>query len=409
MRKLRIGCIGLSKRGTSMLKTILTMCHNTEVVAVCDLYPDRADAAAELVKEKYGYAPLCTTDANQVISMADIDAVMIFTAWESHIDLAVKAMRAGVYVGVEVGGAYSVNDCHRLVQTYEETGTECMMLENCCYGKTELAVLNMVRSGLFGEIVHASGGYHHELRSEIAGGEQNRHYRLRNYLNRNCENYPTHELGPIAKVLNINRGNRMVTLSSFASKSRGLKEYISQHADKYPELEGKKFKQGDVVTTVITCADGSTIVLTLDTTLPRAYSRGFSVRGTKGSYFEDWDSVFLDNDPDGNHFDKKKFWGNADAYRDEYKHPLWEKYEEAASEAGHDGMDYMVLSAFFEAVEKNAHPPIDVYDMAAWMSITPLSEESIANGGMPVSIPDFTNGKWLLYEKKDSGLEFALD
>ena len=201
----------------------------------------------------------------------------------------------------------------------------------------------------------------------------------------------------------------MVTLSSFASKSRGLKEYISQHADKYPELEGKEFKQGDVVTTVITCADGSTIVLTLDTTLPRAYSRGFSVRGTKGSYFEDWDSVFLDNDPDGNHFDKKKFWGNADAYRDEYKHPLWEKYEEAASEAGHDGMDYMVLSAFFEAVEKNAHPPIDVYDMAAWMSITPLSEESIANGGMPVSIPDFTNGKWLLYEKKDSGLEFALD
>lgn len=282
------------------------------------------------------------------------------------------------------------------------------MLENCCYGQKELTALNMARMGIFGEVVHCSGGYHHYLCDEIAGGVENRHYRLRNYLNRNCDNYPTHELGPIAKVLNINRGNRMVTLSSFSSKSRGMSEYIKENEDKYPHLVGRTFKQGDIVTTVITCADGSTIVLTLDTTLPRTYSRGFTVRGTKGAYFEDGDMVFID-DPEADHFAPKKYWGTGEKYREEYKHPIWKKYGDIATESGHGGMDYMVLSAFFEAIEKDAPMPIDVYDAAAWMCITALSEESISKGGIPVSVPDFTGGKWLLYEKQNTDSDFTLD
>ena len=408
MKQIKVGCIGLGKRGTNMLKTILNMCKNVDVVAVCDLYEDRASDAATLVNESRGNIPFKTTDAYEVLQIDEIDAIIIFTSWESHIDLVIKAMEAGKYVGVEVGGAYSINDCYRLIEAYERTGVPCMLLENCCYGNTELTVLNMVRLGMLGEIVHCSGGYHHELREEVASGIEKRHYRLRNYLNRNCENYPTHELGPIAKVLNINKGNRMLTLSSFASKSRGLKHYINEHADLFPHLVNVEFKQGDIITTVITCADGSTITLTLDTTLPRAYSRGFTVRGTKGSYFEDTDMVFLD-DPEADHINAKKYWGNASEYKEKYKHPLWKKYESIAKEAGHDGMDYMVLSAFFEAVEKKAETPIDVYDMASWMCITTLSEESINKGGMPVSIPDFTNGKWFMCEQKENKLEFSLD
>ncbi len=410
MKKIKIGCIGAGKRGSYMMRAILKYCENVEICAVCDLYEDRTEEAAKNVEEKTDKRPFSTLNADEIIELDDIEAVLIFSSWESHIDLAIKAMKHGKYVGVEVGGAYSLNDCFRLVQTYEETKVPCMLLENCCFGKTELTVLNMVRQGLFGEIVHCSGGYCHELREEIVGGIQDRHYRLRNYKSRNCENYPTHELGPIANVLNINRGNRMMMLSSFASKSISLEEYVKKNADKYPELEGMHFNQGDIVTTVITCADGSTITLTLDTTLPRAYSRGFTVRGTRGAYFEDNDSVFIDGEEHNKcHFSWKTQWGNAEEYRKKYNHPLWEKYGDKAREAGHDGMDYMVLKSFFESVEKKEIPPIDVYDMAAWMSITALSEESILKGGAPVAIPDFTNGKWAMYEKKDSNLIFALD
>lgn len=408
MEKLKVGCIGMGCRGISMLKPILNMCDNVEVVAVCDLYEDRAQEGAALIKEKKGTEAFVTTDAYELINCENVEAVMIFSAWESHVDLAIASMEAGKYVGVEVGGAYSVNDCFRLVEAYERTKIPCMMLENCCYGQTELAVLHMARQGILGEVVHCSGGYCHDLRDEVAGGIENRHYRLRNYLTRNCENYPTHEFGPIAKVLNINRGNRIVSLSSFSSKSRGMEAYIKENAEKYPHLVDKKFAQGDIVTTVITCADGSTVVLTLDTTLPRCYSRGFTVRGTKGAYFEDGDMLFIDG-VDTEHFDSKKYWGKGEKVREEYKHPLWQKYGQKAKEAGHDGMDYMVLSAFFESVQKKALPPIDVYDAATWMSITALSEESIANGGIPVGVPDFTGGKWVLYEKKESNLEFALD
>ena len=190
-----------------------------------------------------------------------------------------------------------------------------------------------------------------------------------------------------------------------------MESYINEHSDKYPDLVGKKFNQGDIVTTIITCADGSTITLTLDTTLPRSYSRGFTVRGTKAAYFEDNDSIFIESpdNPKDMEFGWKKYWGNAEEQREKHLHPLWEKYGPIAKEAGHDGMDYMVLSAFFESVEKKAETPIDVYDAASWMCITTLSEDSIAKGGAPVSIPDFTNGRWAMYEKTESELEFTLD
>lgn len=408
MKKIKLGCIGMGQRGILMLETILKLCDNTEVKAVCDLYEDRAQEAFDMVKKEKGYEPFKTTCSHEVIQREDVDAVLIFAAWESHVDLAVEAMENGKYVGMEVGGAYSITDCYRLVETHERTKTPCMMLENCCYGQKELTALNMARMGIFGEIVHCSGGYHHYLCDEIAGGVENRHYRLRNYLTRNCDNYPTHELGPIAKVLNINRGNRMVTLSSFSSKSRGMSEYIKENEEKYPHLVGRTFQQGDIITTVITCADGSTIVLTLDTTLPRAYSRGFTVRGTKGAYFEDGDMVFIDG-PEADHFNPKQYWGTGERYREDYKHPIWKKYGDIATESGHGGMDYMVLSAFFEAIEKKAPMPIDVYDAAAWMCVTALSEESISKGGIPVSVPDFTGGKWLLDKKEDIELDFSLD
>ena len=311
-------------------------------------------------------------------------------------------MEHGIPVAMEVGGAYTIDDCWRLVRTYEKTKTPFMFLENCCYGEAEMLVMNMVKQGLFGEIIHCEGGYRHDLRAEIIYGKENRHYRLHNYLNRNCENYPTHELGPIAQILNINRGNRFLSLNAISSKAAGLNAFAAAHPDANQELATARFAQGDVVTTVITCAHGETITLTLDTTLPRAYSRGFTVQGTKGMYMEDNRSIFLDSDHGGaDHWDWSPEWNNQVKYLEKYSHPTWVDYHKNGIRGGHGGMDGLVFDAFIECIRLGRPCPIDVYDAVAWMAVTPLSEESIAKGGAPVAFPDFTSGAWCTRKNED--------
>ena len=393
--QLKIGVVGLGGRGTSLLEAVMIPMEDISIIGVCDKYEDRRMHAAQMVKEKKGNEPLCTADYKEILALGELDALVVTTSWADHLQPAIDAMKAGKRVAMEVGGAYSLDQLWQLVHTSEETGIPCMMLENCCYGRDELMVRNMVEQGVFGEIVHCQGGYHHDLRHEISFGRENRHYRLDNYKNRNCENYPTHELGPIAKVLKINHGNRMVSLSSVASKSRGLNDYLKREKGDEYDITNYPFAQGDVVTTTIRCAHGETIVLTLDTTLPRAYSRGFHIQGTRAMNMEDNRSLFIDGVHNQYDFCWKDQWNNVEEYRDQYEHPIWKQYLAEGIKGGHDGMDWLVFRAFFESVMKDEEPPIDVYDTAAWMCISALSENSIAMGGLPVAIPDFTNGKWI--------------
>lgn len=397
--KLNVAVIGLGCRGYSIMKDAFMPQDDVSIVAVCDKYQDRVDKSIKTVEEAGHPAPIGTTDYHEIINMPNIDLVAILTSWENHINIACECMEAGKYCCMEVGGAYSLDDCWKLVRTHERTGVHCMLLENCCYGRDEMLVLNMVRKGLFGEVVHCQGGYRHDLRNEISFGRENRHYRFDNYLLRNCENYPTHELGPIANVLDINRGNRMVTLNSIASKAAGLHEYLLREKGPDYDASSMNFAQGDVVTTVIKCARGETIVITLDTTLPRPYSRGFHVQGTKAMYTEDTKSIFIDQKDNKHDFDWKPRWDSAKEYYEEHDHPIWKKYIEDGVKGGHDGMDWLVYRAAIDAAKANIAPPIDVYDTAAWMAITALSEESISMNGAPVAIPDFTNGMWMYREK----------
>ena len=393
-RKVKVGVIGFGERGTFLLRTaFLPMWEHgiLEVAAVCDYYQDRAEKAANTVEEKTGKRPFCTTNWREVINCEEVEAVMVLTAWESHIDMCIAAMRAGKFIGTEVGGAYNIEDCYRLVRAYEETGIHCMMLENCCYGRRELMALNMARKGLFGSVVHCSGGYMHDLREEIVNGDVNRHYRQRNYMLRNCDNYPTHELGPIMQVLDINYGNRFVSLNSIASCSKGLHEYAVEHRPDDP-IAKVDFAQGDIVTTIIKCADGRTATIVLDTTLPRIYSRGFTVRGTKGMYCADGDYVHLDGESEFDTVADKV--NNAEKYAEEYEHPLWKEYRKNPV-GGHDGIDWLVYNAFIESVREGTRPPLDTYDAATLMCISVLSEQSIAAGGAPVAVPDFTSGRWI--------------
>ena len=405
-KKFRFGVIGLGNRGTSIIRDVLLSFEDVDVIAVCDLYPDRNERAAAIIREKRGASPFTTTDYNALLALDGVDAVYISCAWEYHAEIAVAALKAGKPTGVEVGGAYSLDELFLLVRTYEQTKTPFMFMENCCFNKQELLATAVARSGKLGEIVHCSGAYSHDLRREITGGNINRHYRLRNYRSRNTENYPTHELGPIAKLLNINRGNRMVSLVSVASKAAGLERYVKDHpelTEQDPTLTDMRFRQGDIVNTVITCAGGETIHLKLDTTLPRSYSREFTVRGTKGAYFMDLNAFFIDG--------MKEFWepvkfaeaylNNASEYEDDFLPDAWKSISEDTKKYGHGGMDSIMFRTFIECVTEGKEMPIDVYDAAALMCVTVLSERSIEQGGAPQPFPDFTDGKWLVRPPRD--------
>ena len=394
-KKVKMLIAGLGGRGMGQLKTLLSM-DDVEFVGVCDVEADRAAKAAVLARELRGQTPREFTDTHLMLEEVYADAIIITTDWCSHIRIAIDAMKHGVRPAMEVGGATDVFECWELVRASEQTGVPCMLLENCCYGKKERALLNMVKRGLLGDVVFCAGGYEHDLRYEIGNGDITLHYRQRNFMNRNGELYPTHELGPIAEYLGINRGNRMITLTAMASRSAGQQAWMRAHRqDAADRFYDQKFQEGDVVTTLIKCAHGEMIQLQHNCTLPRPYSRGGVVHGTKGIWEEDNASIYFEgvSKEDPTYWTHR--WEKDEAYMDKYMHPLWRSYEQFGPRGGHDGMDYLALRAFIESVQKRCQPPIDVYDAAAWMSITCLSEQSVAMGSMPVPIPDFTGGRWM--------------
>ena len=390
-RTIRVGFIGLGQRGGMLIDTVLA-CAGTEIAAVCDPYADRVSAAAEKARGKQKTSPAEYENYEDLLGDPRVEVVVISASWEEHVRIACASMRAGKVTALEVGGAYNVEECWRLVHTYEETKTPFMFLENCCFDRFELLATSLARAGLLGEIVFCGGAYSHDLRDEILGGRVRRHYRLPNYLHRNCENYPTHELGPIAKLLDINRGNRMETLVSLSSKAAGLEHFASTDKNPDPTLRGKKFAQGDIVKTLIRCANGELIELMLDTTLPGYYSRRFTVRGAEGLCEQEKNAVLLDSRGE-KLIDASEF--------EAYEPSEWRGITEKERELGHGGMDYIMFNAFFAALLRGEEMPLDVYDAAAWMCVTALSERSIALGGAPQPVPDFTQGKWYLRPRKD--------
>lgn len=389
--KIKLGYIGIGRRGRSMLDNCYSKMDDVDIVAICDIRPERMESTREIFEERQKPMPKMTTDYMDIINDPEIDAIALMMPWEGRVDIAIEAMHANKQVAIEVGCAQSVDECYRLLEAYKETGIHVMMLENCCYDQRELAIFNMVKQGLFGEIVHCDGAYRHFLNGgllgEIIEGKELTHFRLKHYIEQNCENYPTHALGPICKVLDINRGNRLVSLSSFASKARGIKQFAADQLGEDSEWAKIDYKQGDIVTTIITCADGATISLTLDTTLPRGhYSRGYSIRGTKGCSIQDSRSIYLKEMGE-------KVRDNEEEMIKKYEHPLWKNFNENIS-ATHGNMDWFIGRAFVESVKNGVKPPIDIYDTLTWLVIGPLSAMSIAKGGTPVEVPDFTEGAW---------------
>ena len=396
MKKIRVVFCGCGHRSIGISK-IVKVIPDFETIAVCDPYLDKAEDMAKFMEENTGVKPAVYGDHIKMFEELKPDAAIVATTWETHVRVSIDALNRGVAVAMEVGGAYNLDECYELIEAYERTKTPFMFLENCCFGQDELLVTSLVRNGVLGEISYCSGAYAHDVREEIAYGDIKRHYRLRNYIHRNAENYPTHELGPIAKLLNINRGNRMLSLVSYSSKARGLHEYV-QKKPELAYLKDVEFKQGDVVQTMIKCENGELITIKLDTTMPRYYSRELVVRGTKGQYDMDNRAVYTDDDyckdaADGM-WEASHWFKSEERYYEKYMPEKWRHVTPEMIAQDHGGMDYFEFEVFADCLKNGKEMPIDVYDAVSWMSITFLSEMSLKQGGMPVEIPDFTKGAY---------------
>jgi len=400
-KRVRIGIIGVGARGTGHLRGFLSR-EDVEVPAICDINKKNAARAVGIAKEAGRKEPELYTrgdhDYKRLVARDDLDGVIIATPWLWHVPMAVDVMRSGKYAGVEVPAAVSIDGCWDLVNASEETGMPCMILENVCYRRDVMAILNMVRKGLFGELIHARCGYQHNLipylfddHAEFGPGTGSvSSWRTEHYINRNGDLYATHGIGPVAHWMDINRGNRFVSITSTATKSRGLHKHIVETGGHDHPKADVPFRQGDIVTSTITTANGESIIITHDTSLPRPYSLGFRCQGTEGIWTVDNNSIYLHGtSPD---FDT---WEPFDAYQKQYDSKIWKKQEKEAKESGHGGIDYFVRNAFIESIKRGINTPIDVYDAAVWSVISPLSEESVSQGGQPVNFPDFTDGKWM--------------
>lgn len=407
--RVRVGLIGVGLRGQSHLDLLLRR-SDVEVVAICDIDNRMLTASKEMIQKSGKKMPLVYTGDpyawKKLLDKKGLDTVVISTPWEWHKEMIIGSLEAGLkYVATEVMLGITLQDHWDVVKAAERYNAHVMMLENVCYRRDVMAVLNMVRQGLFGEIIHLQGGYQHDLR-EVKFNDGKKPYgggcefgekgwteaswRTRHSVHRNGDLYPTHGIGPIAHYININRGNRFLNLCSFSSKGRGLHNHVVKKCGEHHPNAKVNFKLGDVVTTSISCSGGETILLQHDTNLPRPYSLGFRVQGTEGLWMDVNKSVYIEGKSAKGHQ-----WEDQKPWLEKYDHPLWTRWSKSTEGAGHGGMDFFVIHSFIESIKRGEATPMDVYDAAAWSAITPLSEQSIELGNETVEFPDFTGGKWM--------------
>ena len=392
----RVGFVGVGGMGGAHVKNFLGL-EGIEVVALCDIDSARNEEVSSWVTDD-GRAPPAMygrheTDFVRMCETEDLDLVFTATPWEWHVPVCVSAMENEKHAATEVPAAYAMDDCWRLVEYAEKYRKHCVMMENCNYDRPEMMVFHMARLGLFGDILHAECGYLHDLReikfSEVGEGL----WRRAHSMVRDGNLYPTHGLGPVANVMDINRGDQFEYLVSMSSPSQGLQEWAMAN---YPENHLKRRERyvlGAVNTTMIKTVRGRTIYLSHDTNLPRPYSRIHMVQGTKGLFQGYPHRVHIEGLSPGHE------WQDWMDLRDKYDHPLWKDLEEQSEGAGHGGMDFIEDYRLVKCLREGKPTDMNVYDAAAMSVITPLSEWSVANRSRPIDVPDFTRGRWAQWPK----------
>jgi hypothetical protein len=387
----RIGYVGIGGMGSAHVRNLLNV-PGCRITAVCDINPERTDWAVTTITEAGHPAPAVYNrgprDFERLCAEEDVDLVYNATPWEWHVPICLSAMKHGKHAAVEVPAAMTVDDCWALVEAADKHAKHCVMMENCNYGRMEMLAFHLVRRGLLGEIVHAEGGYLHDLRavkfSRAGEGLWRRAWSSK--LNGNL--YPTHGLGPIANCMDINRGDRFDYVVSMSGPSRGLQNWAAEHFPPDAPERRERFVLGDVNVSLIKTVNGRTIYVAHDTNLPRPYSRINLVQGTKGIFQGYPDRVYVEGRSPAHR------WEPASEYLDEFDHPLWKDIAERAAGAGHGGMDYMEDYRLIKCLRDGLPTDMNVYDAAALSSIVGATVQSVSRRSRPVDIPDFTRGGW---------------
>ncbi|MFA6112014.1 MAG: Gfo/Idh/MocA family oxidoreductase [Candidatus Latescibacterota bacterium] len=383
----RIGFIGVGGRGYGQLHEVLAV-EGARVTAICDAVEAHAMRARDAVERAGQPTPAVEADWRRLCDRDDVDLVYVCSPWDLHVPQAVLAMECGKHAAIEVPAATTLADCWRLVDTSERTRRHAVILENCCYEYAELLVLNMIRAGLLGAITHGEAAYIHDLRSMLLVDEGEGLWRRRPHQERNGNLYPTHGLGPVARYMDVHRGDRFTRLVSMSSCSASLAEYRDSHLDAGDPKRAETYPCGDMNVSLIQTAIGRTVMLQHDVVTPRPYSRINLIQGTRGTFCDYPPRLFLDGQTGHD-------WVPLDAFKAEYEHPLWREQGELARKlGGHGGMDFIMNYRLVQLYRRGLPPDIDAYDAAAWSAPGPLSDISVAWGNLPLPFPDFTRGRW---------------
>ena len=386
----RIGLIGVGNRGSRLLKTLLEL-EGLEISSLCDINQSKAVSAAKSCESLgrklpsvYGETEISYKD---MLDKEKLDAVIIATPWDSHAAMALYAMKNGTYPGVEVPAALTVEELWKLVDTSEKTGIPCMMLENRSFCSENLALLNMKRLGLFGDIVHCHCAHSHDLADfwffDAKNGEAN--WAAEYLLKYNRDQLPTQSLGPILSWMDINRGDVVTEIYSRASSCNAINAFFHREFGKDFPAGKLEYKQGDVITSILKTRMGKTLVINSDLQLPRPYDNRWLLQGTKGIYDEGRNSVFLEGKTKEYHR-----WEPLKPYTEKYNHKWWQA---DYSSKENEGTDFVMLTQFVNAVRSKGPVPLDIYDSAVMSAVVELSGISIEKNA-PVAFPDFTRGKW---------------
>ena len=405
LSKVRVGIVGLGMRGPGAVDR-LSYIEGVEITALCDKFSDRVEKAQQILTKKSlpkakaysgeeGWKALCESN--------DVDLVYVTTPWHLHTPISVYAMKNGKHAASEVPAAKTIDECWELVETSENTRKHMMMLENCCYDFFELLTLNMVRNGLFGEIVHAEGAYIHDLSKDYLFDKNGyaEMWRLKENIQNNGSLYPTHGLGPIAQCMNINRGDKfdhLVSMSTHDFSLGAMANELAKSDDFFQPYAGKKYR-GNMNTTMIKTDLGKTLMVQHDVSTPRPYSRIHLVSGTKG-IAQKW--------PGPEKIALGHGWMKQDELtkmRAEHTPPIVRHIGDIAKNVGgHGGMDFIMDWRLIDCLRNGLPLDQDVYDAASWSCVFPLSGSSVANKSRSIDVPDFTRGAWKTNKPHDMTL-----
>ena len=391
IQTVRIAYVGIGGQGGGHVNNLLKI-PGCRITAVCDIRPERTDWATKKITEAGQPAPAVYNkgphDFERLCETEDVDLVYNATPWEFHVPIMLAAMKNGKHTATEVPAAMTVDDCWAMVESAEKHKKHCLLMENCNYDRMEMMVYNIVRQGLFGEILHAEGGYLHDLRAIKFADEGEGLWRRAWATKLNGNLYPTHGLGPIANCLDINRGDRFDYLVSMSGPSRGLQDWAAEHVPADSPKRQERYVLGDVNASLIKTARGKTILVEHCTNLPRPYSRIHMVQGTKGLFQGYPNRLYIEGRG------KEDQWQEASAVLNEFEHPLWKEIAAQAQGAGHGGMDYIEDYRLIKCLREGKPTDMNVYDAAALSAVVGLSVQSVAKRSAAVDFPDFTRGRW---------------